>query len=274
MKKLIKYVFILSISIAFSQKNVTLSQALNIASKQSMLSGRLAKGKVFKSTHPNNTATKQKLGVSLIQFEKNLSLLKDAKISNDVLFKVSTIEMLWDGYKKTILDQDKSSIEKAIDFNNVIATHTKDIFNSILVISETKKEYPYNTKLSDFPSAYIASNDLKYLSQKLSLYYNAYYSKVKEYDAEVFGSIIAEIDEKVVNTIKLKESTGKEIETKTKDLLDKWVLLKSKIKTVSDANFLVTNTSPKPEYIFNQSDLLLKEADLLTRLYKANSAIN
>lgn len=273
MKKLIKYVFILSFCLAFSQKKVTLSQALNIASKQSMLSGRLAKGKVFKATN-NDSDTKQKLGVSLIQFEQNLSILKQMNLPGDIRLKVVTVEMLWTGYKQAILDSGRASVEKAIDFNDVVTLHTKDIFNSILAISKAREEYPYNSKLPEFPDAYAASNDLKYLSQQLSLYYNAYFSKVKVYDAQVFDSLITEIDNRIVSILKIKEVTDAQIESKTKDLQNKWIVLKSKVEAVAKDFFVIEAQSPKPEYIFKQSDLLLSEADLLTRLYKANNAIN
>lgn len=273
MKKLIKYVFILSFCVAFSQKKVTLSQALNIASKQSMLSGRLAKGKVFKATN-NDSETKQKLGVSLIQFEQNLSILKEMNLPADIRLKIVTVEMLWTGYKQAILDSERASVKKAIDFNDVVISHTKDIFNSILAISKAREEYPYNSKLVEFPAAYTASNDLKHLSQQLSLYYNAYFSKVKNYDAQAFDALVGEIDNKIVDVLKLKEITDPQIESKTRDLQNKWIVLKSKVEAVAKDFFVTTAQSPKPEYIFKQSDLLLKEADLLTRLYRANNAIN
>ncbi len=274
MKNLINYVFILSFCVAFSQKKVTLSQALNIASKQSMLSVRLAKAKVFKVTHPDNTATKQKLGVSLIQFEQNLSVLADIELPKDIHLKVSTLEMLWSSYKSVILDNDLKSVKKTVDFNKVITTHTKDIFKSILKVSKEATEYPYNSKLPGFSSAYIASNDLKYLSQELSLYYNVFYSKVLDYDLELFNTLVSDIDSRVNDILKLKDTSDTEIQNKTTDVQNKWILLKSKILSTKDAYFVITKQSPKPEYIFNQSDFLLKEADLLTRLYKANNTIN
>lgn len=274
MKRLINYVFILSFCVAFSQNKVTLSQALNITSKQSMLSARLAKAKVFKATNPGNTNVKQKLGVSLIQFEQNLSILRDIDLPKEIHLKVSTVEMLWTGYKKVILDNDRAAVEKTIDFNNVIIPHLKGIFKDILLISKSSEKYPYNSKLVGFPQAYVASNDLKYLSQKLALYYNAYFSKVIEYDVAVFNDVITEIDEKIAAITVLQENADIRIESKTKDLKNKWSALKLKINHVTENYFVTTEESHKPEFIFNQADELLKEADLLIRLYKANNNIN
>lgn len=274
MKILINYVFLLIFSVAFSQNKITLSQALNITSKQSMLSARLAKAKIFKATNPSNTNVKQKLGVSLIQFEQNLSILREIDLPKEVHLKVSTVEMLWTGYKKNILNNDRAAVKKTIDFNNVIISYLKDVFKDILLISKASEEYPYNSKLAGFPAAYTASNNLKYLSQTLALYYNAYYSKLLEYDVTVFNDIISDIDKSIDDVQKLNVTSDIQIESKTKDLLSKWMVLKEKIHLVTQNYFVTTTDSHKPEFIFNESDALLKEADLLIRLYKAHNIIN
>lgn len=273
MKNLIKYVFILKICFSFAQNKITISQALNIASKQSMLCERLAKDKVFKITNPNNQNTEQKLGVSLIQFEQNISILNEMDLPNDIHSKITTVEMLWIGYKKNILDKNHSSAIKTMEFNNVMLNNCNDVFKSILTLSEIKNAYPYNSNDIIFPDAYKASNDLKHLTQKISLHYNAYFSKVIAYQPDAFDNIISKINTSI-DTIDKFESNDTEIKGKTTLIKKQWNDLKSIIEHVALTKFTTTDNYPKPDYVINESNKILKNVDLLTRLYKAKSDIN
>lgn len=272
MKKLINYVCILFFCSAFSQNNISVSQALNIASKQSMLCERLAKEKIFKATNPNNLNTEQKLGVSLIQFEKNISLLKAIKLPENILNKIVTTEMLWIGYRKTILDKDKTSTVKIVEYSNVVLHHSNDLFNHLLELSEENKSYPYNTSIKELPKAYKAANHLKYLSQKVSLYYNAYYSKVIPYDPLKLNQIITEIDNSITTILKSKRISDN-VNTKINNVKVDWNHLKMDIERAINDNFTNIVKYHKPEYILTETSKLLKDADLLIRLYRESGEI-
>jgi len=270
MKKILNYTFFLFFSIAFSQNKVTISQALNIASKQSMLCERLAKEKIFKVTNPNNLNTEQKLGVSLIQFEQNIALLKETELSENITTNIVTLEMLWIGYRKNILNNDKSSSIKIMEFNNVMLYHCNNLFESLLNFSKKNKSYPYNTSIKELPNAYKASNNLKYLSQKVSLYYNAYYSKIIPYDPLKLTQITQEIDNSITTILKSKKISNS-LNKKIENVNLEWDSLKVSIKKATDDKFTNVLKYPKPEYVLAQTTKLLKDDDLLIRLYKETS---
>lgn len=270
MKKLINYVLVLSFSFCYAQKKFTISQALNIASKQSMLCERLAKEKVFKVTNPNNFNTERKLGVSLIQFERNISRLKQMELPEETLFLITTTEMLWFTYKKSILNKEHTSTIKIMEYHEVLLSYCEKVFNNILSHTKKNKLYPYNSSSEVFPDAYIACNNLKHLSQKLSLYYNSYYSRVIDYDVENFNAIFSDIDAAIVNINKLKNNNPRILE-KTKKIETEWQALKINIQKAHKSNFEIKEDYPKPDYILSKNNELLKDADLLIRHYKEHS---
>lgn len=272
MKKLINYAFLLIFFTSFSQNSITISQALNIASKQSMLCERIAKEKIFKATNPNNLNTEQKLGVSLIQFEQNISLLKGMHLPEEIIPNVITLEMLWIGYKKNILDNSKASTLKIMEFHDILLSHSKTLFNKLLGVSEKNNSYPYNTNIKELPEAYKTTNNLKYLSQKISLYYNAYYSNVIIYDANKLNRIIDEIDNSIATIVTAKKTIDTN-SIKTNEVKTTWDHLKKQIQRAIDNNFTNVIKYPKPEYVLNETSKLLRKIDLLTRQYKENSEI-
>lgn len=273
MKKLIYCLFIFSSYIVIAQDNINTSQALNIASKQNMLSQRISKEKLFKITNPNNIGTKQVLGLSLIQFEKNIALLKEAKLPAKTLYKITTLEMLWIGFKENILKKDHSTAIKTTEFNEVMLSNSNAIFNDVLNFSKKNFLYPYNTFSEKFPDAYKASNDLKFLSQKLSLYYNASFSKILKDDVLNLEQTFIDIEANVKKISAYKE-TNKDIKDKTIAIENKWNSFKPTIKKAIQEGFSNSNNHPKPEFINNVCNELLKNADLLTRLYKQNNIVN
>lgn len=273
MKNLTSLIFIFHFCICFSQNTTTLSQALNITSKQSMLCERLAKEKVFKVTNPNYFNPEQKLGVSLIQFERNIARLKEMNLPKDTSFLITTLEMLWFTYKKNILDKDHISTIKTMEYNKIMFSFCEKTFNNLLSYAKKKESYPYNTSINNFSEAYIASNKLKDLSQKLSLYYNVYYSKVNDYDAAYFQSIFSDIDASI-NSIKKLKDLNPMIKEKTSEIEKEWTDLKLKMKEAVKTNFEAKENYLKPLDILKQNNKLLKDADLLTRYYKEQSETN
>ena len=98
MKNLI-YILLLSCSFsAFSQQKYTNSQAINIVSKQAMLSQRMAKDKIYKVNNINRSVVTAELNSSLILFEKNIETLQNKIELPPVLNKkVNTLDLLWVG---------------------------------------------------------------------------------------------------------------------------------------------------------------------------------
>lgn len=272
MKKLLLFILLVT-SNSFAQKTITVSQALNIASKQSMLCERLAKEKVFKATYPNNFNIEKKLIISLIQFERNISILKSFNLPENILIKIEQTDYLWKGYRETLLSKDHDSAAKAITLNNSMYSLCEEIFTEILAYAKENNLYPYNNSITNFPEAYLASNKIKKLSQRFSLFYNAYYSHIIKYNSEDFNSIIIDLDNSITNINKLKDSNN-EIKEKTLQIEEIWNSLKTSTKEIIENKFSSNKNFIKPEVIITQNNELLKDSDLLTRLYKELSDTN
>lgn len=273
MKQKIQILFLLGFISVFSQQRVTIPQAINLISKQSMLSQRMAKDKIYRSNIETKEKSQRALISSVVQFENNLSTLKGMSLSKDIEKQLTHIELLWIGYKQAILDEETDSDLIIMKFNNVILSVTQSVFTKLLNIAKSNKSYPYNTNNKQFSLAYIAANNLKHTGQRLGLYYTAYFYKISKYDNLVFEKIISDIEYQINNITDI-EDVNPEYAEKTKSISDEWKGLKDLLKDVRLKKFISVHTSPKPEVIYEGSNKLLKYSDLLGRTYKAVNEIN
>ena len=197
----LRILLFLSLTNVLAQGRITIPQAINIISKQSMLSQRMAKDKIYNT---NSSSGNRGLLSSTIQFENNLSSLKSIKISEEITKQITHLELMWLGYKINIEDESSESGSEIMNYNCNILNLCQDILSSFLAVAKEQNLYPYNTNNVDFENAYIASNNLKYAAQRLSLYYTSYYYKIAKYNNEEFENIISIIDSEVdkIRTIK------------------------------------------------------------------------
>jgi len=270
MKKTISLFFLLITSSFFSQKKLTTSQAINIMSKQAMLVERMAKDKISTFCKVETLRATKEKNSSLILFEKNINTLYKIELNPQTKSKIDLLELLWIGYKSNIKNKDKASLNKTLTFNKVVLKQCTKIYNSLIVSANQKKTYPYNFKNPKLTSAVIENNDLKYLSQRLSLYYTTYYYKLKPYNSKQFTDIINNIDNRVSKTISLKRY-NLEITKKTKDLEYQWSLIKDSLSNTIKDKSINTAKSPKPSTIFRACNKILSSSDKLSRAYKATN---
>lgn len=266
MKKIITALFIISCAFSFAQNTISISQALNLASKQSTLCERLTKEKILNTEEDNQSA----INLHSIQFEKNNSILKQANLPNNIKSELTKIEMLWFGFKDNLNQKSPSSIPKAIEFNNAVSEHCELVFNSILNYAKENDKYPYNSSVENLADVYKSANSIKFLSQKLASHYAIYYTKKADYDAQLFESIIEGIDIKV-NELTLSQDSSPIILSKTNTILTDWNSLVSAIKTAMKANFINGEDLVEPKKIADSCNTIMKNADLLIRQYKQTS---
>ncbi len=271
MKSLI-YFLVLSIYLpVLSQKKVTNSQAINIISKQAMLSQRMAKDKVYILNRVNGVSNiSLELNSSIILFEKNIKTLGSIKLPSNVHKKINTLELLWTGYKENITKSIAKENIKTIVYSDIILEQCNTIYNEILKSSKQENTYPYGSNNDLFIDAVINNNDLKYLSQKLAFYYTSYFYKVNKYKHEEFDKIINDIDFKIKTCSKIK-MLNLEIAEKTDELEYDWRLIKEKLTLVLSNKFVSTHSSPTPAFVFENCNKILKDVDQLSRTYKASN---
>jgi|GEM_PF-2824433 len=274
MKKFFSILLVIGSMSMFSQEKLTIPQAINIISKQSMLSQRMAKDRIYKDFSENKDVSKRALISSVVQFENNLASIQDMVLPKEIQEKVSHIKLLWFGYRESILGDDTDNTsEQIMEYNDVVLSVCEKVFSNLLKIAKENNSYPYNTGSDEFSKAYIAANNLKHTTQRLSLYYTAYFYKVSKYNSDVFEDIIFKIESEVEDISNVKNS-NKEYTEKTVQIEDEWSRVKEQIIDVRDKKFISVRTSPKPEVIYEGSNKLLKLSDLLGRVYKAVNEIN
>ncbi len=273
MKKILSILFFLGI-ISYAQQKITIPQAINIISKQTMLSQRMAKDKIYKSNaNDENESAQRSLISSVVQFENNLSSLKGMSLPDNLKKEITHIELIWIGYKEKIMEEDSESNKEVFLYNNVVMSVCENVFIKLLKIAKKSNSYPYNTKDLKFSNAYIATNNLKYTTQRLALYYTAYFYKISKYDNTVFESIVSNIEDQVTSILEIKEKNTEYAEN-TESINSEWKNIKTLLNNVRQKKFISVHTSPKPEIIYDGSNKLLKYSDLLGRTYKAVNEIN
>ncbi|MGY5352436.1 hypothetical protein ACXGQW_07720 [Wenyingzhuangia sp. IMCC45533] len=272
MKKVLSILLFFAFLLSYSQQRITIPQAINIISKQSMLSQRMAKDKIY-TDNTKGEDTQRGLISSVVQFENNLSSLKGMSLPDDIQKEITHIELLWIGYKQSIMDEQGDSNDEIMDYNNVVLTVTETVFSKLLDIAKKENSYPYNTNDSKFGEAYIAANNLKHTAQRLALYYTAYFYKISKYDNPVFEKIVSDIESQVTSILDIKNKNV-EYADNTDKIDTEWKNIKSILEDVRNKKFISVHTSPKPEVIYEGSNKLLKYSDLLSRTYKAVNEIN
>ncbi len=270
MKKIISFTFIITTTFSFAQNNISISQALNLASKQITLCERLTKEKILSSELSN---AQSDLNLHSIQFEKNNSILKQASLPKNILAELTKIEMLWFGFKDNLKQESATSSLKALEFNNAVSEHCELVFDGLLNSAKANNDYPYNSSIENLPDVYKSANDIKFLSQKLASHYAAYYTQKADYDAHLFEAIVEGIDIKI-NELTLSQDSSRNVLAKTNAILADWNSLISDVKLASTHGFASNDDLVAPVLIAARCDTLMKNADSLIRQYKQISDTN
>ncbi len=272
MKEKLIFIFLIGFVSAFSQQQITIPQAINIISKQSMLSQRMAKDKIYTSNTEGQDSERGLIS-SVVQFENNLSTLKGMYLSEDIKKEITHIELLWIGYKQSIMDAESDSSNDIMKYNDVVLNVCESVFSKLLDVSKKESSYPYNTNNIKFSEAYIAANNLKHTTQRLALYYTAYFYKISKYNNPIFEKIVSDIELQVSSILDIKNLNVEYVEN-TESINAEWLNIKKTLEDVRNKKFISVHTSPKPEIIYEGSNKLLKYSDLLGRTYKAVNEIN
>lgn len=275
MKKKLHLLLLFAFSISFSQ-NVSVSQAISITNKQSMLSQRMANEKMSK-INEGNSETLSVSSTSIIQFEQNIEILGGASFHPKIVKELKTVELLWDGYKKAILNDRTSLNRKMILFNDIILEASERANKALLLDASVKNLYPYNVDSLNFVPAFIAANETKVLSQKLPFYLNSYASKLFTYDSENISKRVLDLVTKMdinIEAISKMSGENENVTASIQNVTTSWAAIKSSLNGILADGKLTTGNSPVSTKLSGLCNQLLKDADFLVRTLKSTSDIN
>jgi len=192
------FTLFLLIKTGYSQTETHLSKAVNIAGKQRMLGQRMAKNKVFlKAKKKQKFATKE-LEQTIINFEKGLKILQDFAPTEIIKNKVSIQAIAFNNYKKLVLKKSDESLNEILNSNTTFLKICDDVVTELIKYSKTvpkKTENKHQNYVIDkIAEATGASGKLRYLTQRLTLYFAMNEFKFKTVYPTEFNTIIEDID--------------------------------------------------------------------------------
>lgn len=255
-------------SISFAQKKVHLGQAVNIAGKQRMLGQRMAKDKLFLEVGKKTKFVKQEQQKAMAAFELGIKILKDFAPTREVRHKVNIQEFTYKIYKDLILDGSKKSLQEVIACNTLFLAICDDVVTSIIEYSKTAP----NTNLSknkkyvleNIAKATGASGKLRYLTQRLTLYFCLNAFDVKKVTPEEIDRIVKTM-EKNLNYLTVLEFNTLEIDDSLSEVLYEWAKLKETLYKNGKVN--LRNNNIKPTDFFELCNSILAKANATTKMY-------
>jgi len=259
---------LLSISV-FSQRRTYLSQAVNLAGKQRMLGQRMAKDKMYAKAGVKEDFAKKEMRKAIEAFKYGLGYLKEFAPTQEIKHKIDIQEFAFKYYLSMIESNSRSSIQDVINSNTLFLAVCDDVVTSLIKYAKIK-----NIAIDDKNQSYVieniakatgASGKLRYLTQRLTLYYALNRFKIKTVTPKDIDTIVKTM-EKNLNYLTVLEFNTLQIDDSLSEVLYYWNELKSKIYTkegIVDMNSKRINTVELLEICNN----VLNKANTTTKMY-------
>lgn len=263
------FIFILGLNTkSFSQKKISVGEAVNIAGKQRMLSQRMAKNKLYIEANTNSREAKKELNKSILAFELGLNKLKNFAPNKHVKYQIELQDLAFRYYKQFMEKSTESSMQEAIDCNTLFLTLCDRGVTSIINYSKNnnKVSIDKNQKyvLENIAKATGASGKLRYLTQRLTFYYAMNSFKTREVTANEIDEIISTM-EKNLSYLTVLEFNTLEIDDSLSQILFYWGKLKSLLHKKGEID--MESTKITPEKLYDLCNIILSKANTTTKMY-------
>lgn len=261
-------IFVLTVSFAsHSQKKIHLAEAVNIAGKQRMLCQRMAKAKIYLKANKKSKLADRELEKSMIDFQKGIKILKQFAPDDKIKYKIDMQEFTFNTFKKQLTQKNKKSLQEVIATNTLFLQQCDDVVTSIIDYSKTQSNNSDKNKkyvLENIAKATGASGKLRYLTQRLTLYYaiNAY-----KFDSVTTTQIdeIVKTMERNLNYLTVLEFNTLEIDDSLSEVLYYWNELKKSL--YKNGKVDLNSNKVHPEELFDLCNTILTKANTTTKMY-------
>jgi Type IV pili methyl-accepting chemotaxis transducer N-term len=252
-----------------AQPHINITQALNLADRQRMLSQRLGKARVFRAMGVQSDNAQRELSASTTVFEENLRTLLGYAPNKKVRAKLEKVETLWTEYKAQLLtDTTRTGAIFVVGYSTRILSVCDDAMQELL---DYHRAMPTN---SNEPTASISPefvaqsiqlvNRVRMLSQRLTLYYGAFYFDLDPTAAKLLNPIGEQIHQSL--TILLaSEINSTEIEDALSNALNDWNVLKE--KSSQNGGIAFESKNIEPAQLYDITNRLLSKMDKIAAMY-------
>lgn len=270
MKKIYAFLFVFSLLImnGFGQEKTSLSQIVNLAGKQRMLGQRLAKDKVFIEVNQLKDKAEIEQEKAAKAFEYGIQQIKNYAPTPTIKYKVGLQEYAFQYYKKEIFSKSNASMVDVVKTNTMFLAICDDLVTELIKYSKVKTK-----EMDDLNNRYIlekiaeatgASGKLRYLTQRLTLYFAMREFAITTVTPQEIDKIFKTMDENL-NYLTILEFNTLEIDEALSEVQFHW----SKIKQAlySDGVINLNKNEVTAKELFDLANTVLQKANTATKMY-------
>lgn len=261
--------FLLNFSALFAQTVATLTPAgaINTSGKQRFLSQRMGKNFIFLTFGLNPEIAQRELASSKIIFEENLKALKAFPANEVIKQKLDKEEKLWLEYKKLLeLEPNRVNATNILNYNTALLTATDDVVQEYVKYTSELKNKTESVSAATVAVNTNTSGRIRMLSQRLTLYYGAYYSdcgdaavnlKTLKAAGEAIQASLSQLITSDINTSEIDDSLS--------DLIIDWHEIEE--RCTKDNCLTFENKQMDPKQMFTVCNKMLSKVDKAVGMY-------